>query len=108
MDNMKDDFNYNLSTSIKDFAEQVYASIPKETTFYKVKIKAEDYPTGAIRVYKCTSGDELYIDDKENIVKVGDKFRDYPAVIAEVYYEPKKWWQFWKRKKQVGYRVRWL
>ena len=83
------DFDYNLSTDIKDFAEQVYDSVYK-------------------RGYKCTSGDELYIYDEENIVKVGDKFRDYPAVIAEVHYKPKKWWQFWKRKKQVGYRVRWL
>ena len=29
-------------------------------------------------------------------VKVGDQYKDFPAVITEIIYEPKKWWQFWK------------
>lgn len=105
---MKDDFGSNQTVTLEEFAEQVCAAVPKEKGIYKVELKAEDYPNGVFRARKLTSGDELYVGDEENIVKVGDKFKDYPAVISEVYYEPKKWWQFWKRKKQVGYRVRWL
>lgn len=105
---MKDDLGSNQSVTVQEFAEQVCAAVPKENKVYKVELRAEDYLTGVVHARELTSGDELYIGDKDNIVKVGDKFKDYTAVIAAVYYEPKKWWQFWKRKKQVGYRVRWL
>lgn len=100
--------NKGHTVTVQEFAEQICATIPKETCVYKAELKAEDYPTSVVRARKCTSGDVFYIVDKENIVKVGDKFKDCPAVIVEVCYAPRKWWQFWKRKKQVGYFVRWL
>lgn len=105
---MKEHLDYNRSVTVQEFAEQVCDLTPKEKCIYKAELKVEDYPSDTIRTHKLTSGDEFYIGDKNNIVKPGDKFKSYPAVITEVYYEPKKWWQFWKRKKQIGYRVRWF
>ena len=74
---------------------------------FKTEMKTSEYPNGTIRTRKLTLGDILYIADC-NTVKIGGKFKDYPAIINQIYYEPKKWWQFWKHKKQIGYSVRWL
>jgi len=43
----------------------------------------------------------------DETVKVGDQYKDFPAVITEIIYEPKKWWQFWKKKNRLGYIVEW-
>ena len=56
-------------------------------------------------IAKAPSGTRILISDAENIVNVGDKYKDYPAIISEVFYSQKKWWQFWKRKQQLGYSV---
>ncbi len=42
-----------------------------------------------------------------DIYKVEIKASDYPAKVHQVFYESKKWWKFWKKKKQIGYLVRW-
>ena len=76
--------------------------------YSKVELKAKEFSDRVVRAFKLTRGDEFYLGDKDNIVKVGDKFRDYPAVISGVEYTTKRWWQFWKRRKQKGYFVRWL
>lgn len=73
---------------------------------YKVVIKAEDYPRGA-RVVKLEKGDSFYLVGSRN-VKVGDKYKDYPAIISRIDYEPKKWWQFWKKKKMIGCLILWI
>ena len=52
-------------------------------------------------------GDSFAVVKTLEPVKVGDQYRDYPAVITEIIYEPKKWWQFWKKPKQLGYIVEW-
>jgi len=44
--------------------------------------------------------------DDEN-VKVGDQYKDYPAIITEIIYEPRKWWQFWAKPNCLGYVVEW-
>ena len=59
-----------------------------------------------VRAQPLESGDTFYIFSSEP-VKIGNKFKDYPATILNVFYNPKKWWQFWKRKKQIGYIVQW-
>ena len=49
--------------------------------------------------------DVLYIKDKSP-VKVGDIYNDDKRfVISEIYYTPRKWFEFWKKKEQVGYKV---
>lgn len=40
--------------------------------------------------------------------KVGQQFEQFPAVIIKVIYEPKRWWQFWKRKKPFILHVEWM
>ena len=77
---------------------------------YKAVIKAEDYNSqfddNLVRTVPLQTGDSIFIA-LENPVNVGDQYEDYDAIIAEVYYESKKWWEFWKKKKQLGYRVEW-
>ena len=40
--------------------------------------------------------------------KLGDKSKDFNAIISCVYYEPKPWWKFWKKKKIFGYEIMFL
>lgn len=73
---------------------------------YKVVTKAEDYPNG-VRVYALKKGDRIYFVGNHD-VKVGDKYKDHPAIVSRIVYKPKKWWQFWKKKEMVGYQVMWV
>lgn len=73
---------------------------------YKVVAKAEDHPNIA-RAVKLQKGDSFYLSGSLN-VKVGDKYETYPAVVSHVYYKPKKWWQFWKKKEMIGCQILWL
>lgn len=73
---------------------------------YKVIAKAEDYPNGA-RVCALHKGDCIYFVGNHD-VKVGDKYKDYPAIVSRIDYKPKKWWQFWKKKEMIGYQVMWI
>ena len=77
---------------------------------YKTVVKAEEYhgrlDDNLVRAVPLQTGDSIFIASS-NPVNVGDQYKGYAAIIAEVYYEPKKWWEFWKKKKQLGYRVEW-
>lgn len=79
-------------------------------TMYKTVVKAEDYhdrlDDNLERAVPLQTGDSIFIASS-NPVNVGDQYEGYAAIIAEVYYEQKKWWEFWKKKKQLGYRVEW-
>lgn len=50
---------------------------------------------------------DIFIVQDTTPVKVGDKYKNYPATVIQVLHKPKKWWQFWKRKEQIGVKVRW-
>ena len=75
-------------------------------TIYKVTTKAEDYPNG-VRVYALKKGDCIYIVGNHN-VKMGEKYKNHPAIVSHIDYKPKKWWQFWKKKEMIGYQVMWV
>lgn len=79
-------------------------------TMYKIVVKAEDYhgrlDDNLERAVPLQTGDSIFIASS-NPVNVGDQYEGYAAIITEVYYEQKKWWEFWKKKKQLGYRVEW-
>ena len=95
---------------------------------YKVEISAKDCPitgcsdltidfnkpidtteiVGNARVALISSGDVLRIGYDGDTYKLGDKYKDFNAIISLVYYEPKSWWQFWKKKKILGYRIMFL
>ena len=73
---------------------------------YKVVIKAEDYPNRA-RVCSLKKGDCMYFVGNHD-VKINEQYKDHPAIISHIDYKPKKWWQFWKKKEMIGYRVTWV
>ena len=102
-------------------------------TIYKSIIKAEDFPECCAFANMSLTFDpniELSDNEKEILknmkvqavplesghvisiysqepVKIGEQYQDYPAFVSRIIYEPKKWWKFWKRKKQIGYEVTW-
>lgn len=95
---------------------------------YKVEISAKDCPiTGCsdltidfnkpidtteivenARVALISSGDVIWMSYNGEIYNIGDKYKDFNAIISGVYYESKSWWQFWKKKKILGYRIMFL
>ncbi len=70
---------------------------------YKLTCK----PNATPKFHKLSSGDAFVIRDEINPVKVGEQYKEYPAFISSIVYAPKRWWQFWKKKKQLGYVVKW-
>lgn len=83
-------------------------NLPVEPGIYKVEFKADSYPNGELIGHKLSSGDVLFISDTDCVFKLGDRYKDFPATVSEICYAPKKWWQFWKPKKQIGCIIRWL
>lgn len=60
-----------------------------------------------ITVTEITRGVKFAVRDEVHLVKIGDQYEEYPAVISHIVYAPKKWWKFWEKKKQLGYIVTW-
>ena len=95
---------------------------------YKVEISAKDCPitgcsdltidfnkpidtteiVGNARVALISSGDVIWMSYNGEIYNIGDKYKDFNAIISGVYYESKSWWQFWKKKKIFGYEIMFL
>lgn len=73
---------------------------------YKATTKESEYLGNKARVQLLKSGDVIFISSQKPI-KIGERYKNYPAFISRIIYEPKKWWQLWKRKKQIGYEVTW-
>ena len=65
---------------------------------------AECPSNGKTVVRKLQKGDSFFIASKER-VRIGDSYSVPCAIITEIFYEPRKWWQFWKKKKQLGFMV---
>lgn len=77
---------------------------------YKAITKAEDYPEQRARVVPIGKGDSFYITAnayKNKQLKLGDPYFNQNGIVVEIYYVPKKWWMFWKRKVVMGYRIEW-
>ena len=73
---------------------------------YKLVINQYDYPFAA--AYKeLEQGDQFVIRDNGENYKIGARVKDYPATVHKILYHPKKWWQFWKRKRPFAYIVVW-
>lgn len=73
---------------------------------YKIVIKADDYPDSTARAIPLSKGDSIFVTSPEP-VHIGSPYKNYSATISQVFYKPKKWWQFWKRKEQLGYQITW-
>ena len=94
---------------------------------YKVEISAKDYPIGCTdltidfnkpinteeiignaKVALISSGDVVWMGYDGDTYKLGDKYKDFNAIISCVYYGPKPWWKFWRKKKIFGYEIMFL
>lgn len=94
---------------------------------YKVEISAKDYPIGCTdltidfnkpikteeiignaKVALISSGDVMWMGYDGDTYKLGDKYKDFNAIISCVYYELKPWWKFWTKKKIFGYEIMFL
>ncbi len=95
---------------------------------YKVEISAKDLPItdctdltidfnkpidtseiiGNARVALINSGDVIWMRYNGETYKLGDKYKDFNAIIFGVDYVPKPWWKFWKKKKILGYKIMFL
>ena len=64
------------------------------------------YTDNLVRTYPISKGDRITIKSTEEVV-VGEKYRTYPARVIEIFYTSKKWWQFWKKKRQLGFKIEW-
>lgn len=80
------------------------------STLYKVYIDAESYPNTPPRCVKVEKGDVIFISntDGEEVFKSGDMYKDYNAIVSKVYKDTKRWWQFWKKEKVLGYEIMFL
>ena len=56
-----------------------------------------------MRLYKLNYGDIFFL--KCDIKEIQPYIDNNTLKIIETYYQPKKWWQFWKKKKVMGYKV---
>ena len=56
-----------------------------------------------MRLYKLNYGDIFFL--KCNIEEIQPYIDNNILKIIETYYQSKKWWQFWKKKKIIGYKV---
>ena len=73
---------------------------------YKLSINHKEYPNGA-RLCRVQRGDRIFLYGDEKVV-LGAPYKNYPAIVIKIEYSPKKWWQFWKKKQQIGFLIEWL
>ena len=68
------------------------------------------HPIPTSRLYQLKPGDEFVVkhQDEKEMLKIIDLIRkDFDRLmIMEILYSTKKWWQFWKKRKIIGCRVR--
>lgn len=58
------------------------------------------------RMYRLKPGDELYVANNSENVTLGDYYNGIPGlVVTRIDYSQKRWWQFWKKKTQIGFVI---
>ena len=79
-----------------------------EATCIDFFVSVDDYcPNNTLRYVKLCAGDTFTISNRqgENF-KPGQKYLGFDnLMVYRIIYAPKKWWQFWKRRKVIGYIV---
>ena len=64
-------------------------------------------PLNYEHLYKIMCGDIFYTTEVDNNVKVGEQYKNYPAIVCRIDYKPKQWYQFWKKKEIAGACILW-
>lgn len=73
----------------------------------KLVLPAASYPNDSIKAKPIEYGDTFIVPHTETRFKIGERYRGFNnLVISKVYYKPKKWWQFWKRREPLCYQIR--
>lgn len=96
---------------------------------YKIELNAKDLPSdefdgsltidfsrpvdpivankivNSARAVELSHGDTIFLKYNGEKYKLGQKYKDYPAIIKEIYYAPRPWWKFWKKKDILGYLI---
>ena len=72
------------------------------------EIKTDNYPNNVARVIHLKPGDCFWICNTGEALKVGEKYKNYPAFVKDITYVPRPWWMFWKKKQVYGYYIQWL
>lgn len=61
----------------------------------------------ASRLYQPRPGDIIIVRKNEK-VKVGKLYKNYPAIVLQVFYKPQPWYKFWQRKEVEEFHIQWL
>lgn len=77
--------------------------------FKVLEISADDYPSNIPRIRPMCDRDTVFVlpDKNDPVFSVGDIYPKYNNhfVVYKAFYEPKHWWQFWKKKVPIGYVI---
>lgn len=79
---------------------------------YKCVVNKDQFPNNKIKTYPLEKGDAIFLSGAGmgEIYSVGHKIKkfDTEGIVSKVYKEPKKWWQFWKKTKILGYKIEFI
>lgn len=97
---MKMELHADEFTCDKNSAEDLVFYVDDALTIDDIAYKMKT------RICEVTKGDQIFISFSGRVYKLGEKHDFWDgAIISRIYYEPRKWWQFWKQKKILGYIV---
>ena len=73
-----------------------------------IEFSVDNYP-GMVHIRPIKTGDILYVlpDKRDPVFSVGDIYPKYNNhfIVHKAFYEPKHWWEFWKKKVPIGYVI---
>lgn len=74
-----------------------------------MKIVIEKYPNDLLRGVRLSKGDSIVVLHTDKNWAVGEQYDGFEnLIVTKILHEPKKWWQFWKRKRTIGYEVTYI
>ena len=74
------------------------------TEFYEVSSNTKFCKAPSARLFKLQKGDIFTL--RYPTEKIINSLKDMDNIkVIKVVYEPKKWWQFWKKRKIFEYKI---
>lgn len=77
--------------------------------FRKMVFEADSYPN-YVQAVPLQQGETIWMRATSNdpAYRVGDLYQvgSCRFDVSQIYYEPRRWWQFWKKKRPLGYLLR--